>query len=144
MQGSTPDAVAIVIPQVMRDEGFRSTPSHSAAGALLIGYGTNLDEGLDADEAMFLLEYRMQCRLVACQRAFPWFRELSIARQAVLLQMAYQLGLDALRQFRGFLAALAAGDYARAADAMVESPWARESPSRAHRLAATMRGAVTP
>src|SRR5215213_9543756 len=62
-----------VIPTVMRDEAFRSKPYRDTKGILTAGYGTNLEEGFDADEAMFLLEHRLSLRASDCLRVFPWF-----------------------------------------------------------------------
>jgi lysozyme len=130
-----------VIPSLMRDEGFRRKPYRCSAGKLTIGFGTNLDEGLDDDEAMFLLEHRLAQRVLECRQAFPFFERLGPVRQGVIVQMAYQLGTAGVMEFRNMRRALEAGDYAAAADAMVDSKWARsDSPARAHRLADAMRG----
>jgi lysozyme len=130
----------LVIAPLMRDEGFRSQPYRDAAGVMTIGYGTNLDEGLTKDEAMFLLESRVDASILDCQRAFTWFAELDKARQGVLVQMRYQLGLGGLLGFRQMLAALEAGDAHAAADAMLDSKWARDdTPERALRLSRAMR-----
>jgi lysozyme len=129
-----------VLPAVMKDEGFRRKPYRCSAGALTVGYGTNLDEGLDDDEAMFLLEHRLMKREHECRQAFPWFARLGPVRQGVIVRMAYQLGTAGVMGFRDMRRALEAGDYAAAADAMLDSKWARhDSPARAHREAAAMR-----
>lgn len=130
----------LVIAPLMRDEGFRRKPYRCTAGKLTIGYGTNLDEGITDDEAMFLLESRVDVAIVDCQRTFPWFSGLDPARQGVLVQMRYQLGLPRLLGFRRMLEAIARKDFAAAATQMLDSKWARsDSPSRAQRLARAMR-----
>lgn len=132
--------IEAVIPQLMREEGFRSTPYRDTHGVLTIGYGTNLDEGLDEDEALFLLEHRVHRSVLDCRTTFPWFRTLDGARQGVLIQLRYQLGLPTLLGFRKMLAAIAAGDYLTAAAELLDSKLAREdAPARAHRLAAALR-----
>lgn len=135
----TPLAQA-VIPSLMQDEGFRATPYRCPAGRLTIGYGTNLDAGLDADEAIWLLEYRVARVVRQCLDAWPWFAALAPVRQGVLVQMAYQMGFAGVQGFRRMLAALATGDYDRAAAEMRASQWARtDSPGRARRLAREMQ-----
>ena len=130
----------VVIPTLMKDEGFRRTPYRCSNNVLTIGYGTNLDEGLTEDEAMFLLESRTNAAIADCLRVFPWFRSLDVVRQAVVVRMRYQLGLARLLGFRRLLAALAAGDFTTAAAEMLDSKWARDdSPARAQREAARMR-----
>lgn len=129
-----------VLPTVMKDEGFRRKPYRCTAGVLTIGYGTNLEEGLDDDEAMFLLEHRLAKREHECRQAFPWFDRLGPVRQGVIVRMAYQLGTAGVMEFRNMRRALEAGDYAAAADAMLDSKWARhDSPARAQREALAMR-----
>lgn len=132
--------VDAVIPALMRDEGFRRTPYRCSAGKLTIGYGTNLDDGLDDAEAMFLLEHRALRAELDCRQTFPWFATLDARRQGVLIQLRYQLGLAGLLGFRQMLAAIAAGDFVTAAADLLDSKLARvDAPARAQRLAAALR-----
>lgn len=129
-----------VLPTLMKDEGFREKPYRCPAGKLTIGYGTNIDDGIDADEAMFLLEHRVDIAILDCRTFFPWFETLSLARQAVIINLRYQLGMPRLRGFKRMIAALAGGDYDMAADELLDSKYARvDCPERAKRLAWTMR-----
>jgi lysozyme len=129
-----------VFLRLKKDEGFRSRPYRCSAGKLTIGYGTNIEDGISLDEAEFLLRNRANLALMDCARTFPWFAELDAIRQGVIVQMAYQMGVDGVRGFRKMLAAIDRGDFAAAADEMLESKWARhDSPARAARHAATMR-----
>jgi lysozyme len=129
-----------VIPALMRDEGFRAKPYRCTAGRLTIGYGTNLDEGLTDDEAMFLLESRVHAAVLDCLRTWPWFTQLDQVRQGVLVQLRYQLGLAGLLGFRRMLAAFGAKDFESAAKELLDSKLARQdSPARAHRLAHQLR-----
>lgn len=64
---------------------------------------------------------------------FPHFSELNDVRQAVLISMAYQLTTKPLH-WPNFMAALTARDYAKAAEAGLDSDWARDqTPKRAQR-----------
>lgn len=129
-----------VIPSLMKDEGFRAKPYRCTAGKLTIGYGANLEDGIDDDEAMFLLEHRLDKAIADCVRVFPWFASLDAIRQGVIVQMRYQLGLDGLLGFRVMLRAMAHEKYAVAAAEMLDSKWARsDAPKRAQRLALQMR-----
>lgn len=133
-------ATDIAILRLMVDEGFRRKPYRCTAGCLSIGYGTNLDAGLDDEEAMFLLEHRLNKAFSACLKAFPWFAHLDPVRQAVVAMMAYQMGAGGVAAFTGMCAALERGDFAAAAEAMRDSKWARvDSPERALRLSRAMR-----
>lgn len=134
----------LALPVLKADEGLELKPYLDSLGVLTIGYGTNLADGIDEREAEWLLEHRTAKTLAACQRTFPWFAQLTPVRQAVVLMMAYQLGLPRLLGFKQMLAAMpaaiASGDYTVVAAEMLDSKWARsDSPSRAKRQARAMR-----
>lgn len=61
------------------------------------------------------------------------------ARQDILISMAYQMGVDGLALFKGTLGSIASGDFNAAANGMLDSLWARQTPSRARRHAEVMR-----
>jgi lysozyme len=54
--------------------------------------------------------------------------------------MAYQLGPSGVVAFKKMLAALEAGDRIAAAEAALDSKWATQTPNRAQRVAALIRG----
>lgn len=122
------------------DEGYREFPYRCTSGKLTIGYGYNLDAGMPEDEAHLLMRYRLSKLLAWAEGRFPWFNRLSAPRKQVILSMAYQMGVNGLLGFRHMLAALADGDFDRAAKEMLDSKWAlRDSPARAARLAEMMK-----
>ncbi|EJL91227.1 hypothetical protein HS962_13980 [Pantoea sp. BIGb0393] len=61
------------------------------------------------------------------------------ARSDVLISMGYQLGVDGLAMFRGMLTSITQGDFDAAANAMLDSLWARQTSGRARRHAEVMR-----
>jgi lysozyme len=65
----------------------------------------------------------------------PWWREQTEPRQAVLISMAYQMGINGLMGFRNTLKAWQAGAYDDVATRMMNSKWARQTPARARRHA---------
>ena len=69
----------------------------------------------------------------------PWARALSPERQAVLVNMAFNLGIAGLLAFKRMLAACERGEYAAAAREMLDSVWAKQVGARAVRLAEQMR-----
>jgi len=121
------------------DEGFRQFPYRDTQGVLTIGYGFNLQsDGLSQAEAAAVLELRVNRRYLELLTALPWVRELDQPRQAVLLNMAYNLGVAGLQQFKCMLLAVQAQDYGPAADDMLLSRWAEQVGARAWRLALQM------
>tara|TARA_R110002072_G_scaffold273239_5_gene433974 strand:+ start:11257 stop:11727 length:471 start_codon:yes stop_codon:yes gene_type:complete len=129
---------------IARHEGYSEKPYKDTEGVLTIGIGRNLeDRGLSADEVMYL--FRSDLR-IAAQDAAKLFHNISALdplRQAVLLDMAFNLGYNRLAGFEKFRAAVALRDFDLAADEMLDSKWARqvgkEPDQRAGRLARIMR-----
>lgn len=68
----------------------------------------------------------------------PWAMELTEERQAVLIGMAFQMGIAGLLTFKNTLAKVQRGDYAGAASGMRNSKWYTQTPRRAERMAKQM------
>lgn len=122
--------------ELRRDEGLRLKPYRDSLGKLTIGVGRNLDDvGISDAEADALLDADVGRAVAGLDRALPWWRGLSEARQRALVNMAFNLGLPRLLGFKAMLADLESGDYAGAARAAIDSRWARQVGARAQRLA---------
>ena len=126
-----------------RDEGLRLKPYRCTAGKLSIGYGRNLDDvGITIEEAEVMLRQDVRKAERQARSEFPWFDNLSDARQAVVISMIFNLGLAGFKTFRRTISDIAAGRYAAAADRMKESKWASQVGQRAVRLSNAMRTGV--
>ena len=66
-------------------------------------------------------------------------KQCNPARADVLYSMAYQLGVDGLSAFKNTLVMISNGNFEGAAEGMLSSLWARQTPQRAKRLAQVMR-----
>lgn len=75
-------------------------------------------------------------------RELPWWRALNDARQDVLANMAFNLGLAGLLTFTTFLGFLQRGLYAQAALDLLGTRAAHELPARYHRLAHQLSAGV--
>ena len=129
----------IIEEQLVLHEGLKLNPYRCPAGKLTIGVGRNLeDKGISMAEALFLLRNDVEEVRTQLER-YPWYTQLDPVRQKVLIDMAFNLGIGGLMQFRKMLAALEAGDYGKTADEMLDSKWARQVGKRAQRLAEMMR-----
>lgn len=126
--------------QLVLHEGCRLKPYRCTGGKLTIGIGRNLDDaGISRDEAMLLLRNDMARAIGAVRTELPWVDKLDDVRQRVLVDMAFNLGIDGLLAFKNTLVAVASGDYDRAATEMLNSRWAGQVGERARRLARMMR-----
>lgn len=143
--------IDLLLPMLRAEEGTRLQvyddatglpigPGTKVIGHPTIGTGRCLDtNGITQAEADYLLAADIAKVGAALDEKLPWWRDLSPARQAVLASMAFQMGVRGLLGFANTLASVQAGNYAGAADRMLASVWARQTPARAGRLAAMMR-----
>lgn len=128
--------------QLIRDEGLKRFPYPDTKGKTTIGVGRNLtDKGLSEVEARFLLANDITETSDALHSAFPWFPSLDAVRQAVLINMAFNMGMgeSGLGGFHSFLSACQNSNWELAADEMKDSAWASEVGDRAVRLEQQMR-----
>lgn len=129
--------------QLISEEGRRNAAYLDSLGIPTIGVGHTgpevhiglvwsdsvVDQTLNADIAE---------KTAQVGASLPWFDDLNEPRQAVLLQMAFQLGTRGLLGFSNTLAAVRDGRWQDATDGMLASKWAQQTPNRAHRLAKQM------
>ena len=128
-----------MIRQLRLHEGERLKPYRCTAGKLTIGVGRNLeDRGITAEESAYLLGNDIDRFTTELQRALPWVAQLDEVRQRVLLDMAFNMGIAGLLQFKRTLATIQAGDYQKAAAMMLDSKWAGQVGQRAERLSRMM------
>jgi lysozyme len=129
--------------QLVQDEGLKLKVYRCPAGKLTIGVGRNLeDRGISKAEAMLLLENDIEQAEEDARELFPTFESLSDARKAVLCNMALNLGRDRLAGFKRLRAAVADGDFVRAAAEMESSAWFAQVKGRAVRLCRMMKEGV--
>lgn len=131
--------------QLVRNEGIRLKPYLDTAGKLTIGVGRNLDDvGITNLEAKMLLENDIERVESDLRVHLPLYSSLDDVRQRVLMDMAFNMGVEGLLGFRKMLAALAAGDVATAKVEMLNSTWAKQVGIRAIRLAEMMETGQDP
>ena len=128
------------------EEGFSEHCYMCTAGAHTIGYGRNIDSnggvGITEAEGDYLLRNDIM-RTIDEVRRWEWFERLDVARQSVLIQLAFQLGITRLSKFEKMLAAMSEQNYDRAADELLDSLFARQVPNRAERLVLKLRHGST-
>jgi lysozyme len=131
--------------QLILHEGIRLKPYHDTTGHLTIGVGRNLTgNGITLGEALVMLDHDIDEAIAGVCKRLPWFDRLDGVRQRVLVDMAFNLGIGGLLDFVRFLRAMECGDYALAAEHMMDSEWSRQVGQRARRLAEMMRTGVAP
>ena len=131
-----------LLQQLCREEGCVPHAYQDRLGFWTIGVGRLIDErkggGLSPEEIDYLLRNDVERVTRQVMAALPWASGISEPRQAVLIGMAYQMGLAGLLGFRQTLAAVEGGRYAAAGGMMLQSLWAQQTPERALRMAKQM------
>lgn len=108
------------------------------------GPGINKDTYWTNDEVELNLQRMMDIAITDVANRFSWVQLLTEARQAVIICMAYQMGINRLAKFIDTLGYVRRGYYEQAGNAMEHSKWARQTPLRAARMVELMvKGEMT-
>jgi len=128
--------------QLKLHEGFVPHAYRDSLGFLTIGIGRLIDKAkggrITEDEAYYLLENDIIEKEGELFSRLPWVRNLDDARQRVLLDFTFNLGIGGVLGFKNTLRLIEAGRYEAAAENMLQSKWAGQVKSRATRLAKAM------
>lgn len=129
------------VPATKQYEGFRDTVYKDTEGNPTIGYGFNLNDPnmrqmipadvisgqrpLARDEAdrIFIPRYNQAAREAFTYLGRDNFMKLDPERQAIIVDMAYNMGFDKLSGFKALKQAITDGDYIKAASEMKNSKW---------------------
>ena len=133
-----------VVDLVKKHEGIRLHPYRDSVGVQTIGYGHNLEanplpaEYFEPDGSLLLAtaEEVLEDDLTDVENeltaALSWFEGLDEVRQAVLIDLGFNLGVPKFLRWHVTLGALERGDFAAAADDLASSePWATQVGERA-------------
>lgn len=126
--------------QLSIDEGRKARIYVDTVGKITGGVGRNLtDRDFSADEIDLMLNNDIALVERQLDKALPWWRSMTDARQDAVANMAFNMGIAGLLKFKNTLTFMQAGKYEAAAQGMLASLWARQVGRRAARLAEMMR-----
>ena len=126
--------------QLIRHEGYRQFPYKCSAGKLTVAIGRNLeDRGVSEDEAKYLLHNDITICKQELNLLFPIIKVVNSARENVLINMCFNIGIARLAGFKKMWAAIAVGDFEEAAKQMLDSKWANQVGKRAIELSGIMK-----
>lgn len=102
--------------------------------------GPEVFEGLVWSDELIEEVFKTDCGDVVFEvfSNFPWVKRLNPARQGVILNMCFQMGIKRLSGFKKFLRAAEDERWPQAAGEMLDSKWAKQTSLRARRLARQM------
>jgi lysozyme len=143
-----------LVAQLKRHEGCKRAPNgtlipyQDTVGIWTGGYGYNFAAhgvepfAMTEQTAHNLLEADIHDAVRIAKALFQNFDNLNDARQEVVVNMAYNLGLR-LGQFQMLQTAVHCAEWDAAADSMLKSLWARQVQGRAIELAKQMRTGIS-
>lgn len=126
---------------ISRHEGLRLRmyQDNATPPRWTIGYGHNIqDNGISDSTALFILAEDIESAKNDCNR-LSWFEDLDEARQAVVVNMVFNMGLSVFKQFKKTIHFLDMGMYPEASEEMLDSKWADQVGTRADELSEIMR-----
>ena len=129
-----------LLKRIKEHEGFRSRVYKCTEGYDTIGYGFAIkDLELDEDIAEEILLRKLEKLVKRIRDKFDWLDNVPHEVQGVLVNMAYQMGVSGVSKFRKMWANMKDSNWKGAADEMLDSRWAKQTPNRANRLADIVR-----
>ena len=146
------------LEQLKRHEGEKLRAYLCTAGHWTIACGYNLDANplhlsnfeiaefkkngitqLISDHLTNLMISQVEIDL---SKKLKWFDDLDEPRQTVLVNMAYNMGVNGLLKFKDTLHLIEHGDYVGAAREMMVSKWAKQVHGRSTELSEQMKTGV--
>lgn len=124
-----------IIEQIKEHEGFSEKPYKCPTGHLTIGYGFNLEAGIDEELATTILQHQLRLVYYQCIENFPWFESLGKMRQGVIINMIFNLGLTGFKGFKNMIKAIEEERHDDVVKEMLDSKWAHQVKGRAWELA---------
>ncbi len=135
--------------QLTNHEGLRLKAYLDTIGVLTIGIGHNcktspvpgvskVGDSITKELAYEMFDQDINNHNKKVYRAIPWIEDLNPPRQAVLYNMAFNLGITGLLGFKKTLDMINREEYSNAAKGMLNSKWASQVGNRAKQLSKQM------
>ena len=129
-----------LLKRIKEHEGFRSRVYKCTEGYDTIGYGFAIkDLELDEDIAEEILLRKLETLVKRIRDKFDWLDTVPHEVQGVLVNMSYQMGVTGVSKFKKALHAMQMFQWKIAADELLDSRWAKQTPNRAKELSEIIR-----
>ena len=129
-----------LLESIKHHEGFVEHVYDDSLGIPTIGYGFAIkDLVLEEDLCDEILLRKLRILGRSVMGKFPFFDSLPSDCKSVLMEMCYQLGVTGVSKFKKALKAMEDGDWEKAADEMLDSKWAKQTPGRAKEMSDIIR-----
>lgn len=145
-----------LLESIKENEGFRSYVYKDNLGFETIGYGFKVSS-LSNEEIEFnggsiepmsekvadkILERKVKILSPKVFAALPWLQAKSQNIQDVIIEMAYQLGLNGMLNFKNTLKFIKEDELAKASENMRKSRWYSQTPKRVEKLIRKLKAQI--
>ena len=130
-----PDFKAL-IERIGVNEGFRSKPYQCTEGIWTFGMGFTW---ITEEESLHILAGRISQLHLKLLDDLDWYKNMPPEVQGVIIECVFQMGFSGFCRFRKTIAHMKNKNWKAAAEEMLDSLWAKQTPSRANRLADIVR-----
>ena len=137
-----------LLESVKKHEGYRNKVYLDTLGKRTVGVGHLCVEDFWEDDKeyeekflMTILEHDLSSAIKGANDLMAEHGCMDINEKAheLIIEMVFQLGKTGVSKFRNMWKALSALDYSTAAEQMLDSRWAKQTPNRANGMADIMR-----
>ena len=137
-----------LLDSVRKDEGYRNKVQLATLGKRSVGVGHLCVEDFWEDDKeyeekflMTILEHDLSDAIKGANDLMAEHGCMDINEKAheIIIEMVFQLGKTGVSKFRNMWKHLSALEYSGAADQMLDSRWAKQTPNRANGMADIMR-----
>ena len=125
-----------LIARIGNNAGFRSKPYQCTEDVWTIGHGLTW---ITEEESLHILANRISQLHLKLIDDLDWYRNMPPIVQGVVIEMCYQIGFAGFWKFNKAIGHMKAKNWKGASEEMLDSLWARQTPSRANRLADIVR-----
>ena len=129
-----------LIDDLKKHEGFKPTVYEDTEGYDTIGYGFAIKDLYLSKEVcdIILIEKIAELKLNITKK-FEWFEHSPDVIKDAVTNMCYQMGVSGFSKFKQTIYYLETEQYEEAADEMLDSLWAKQTPHRAKELSDIIR-----
>ena len=125
-----------LIERIGVNEGFRRKPYQCSEGVWTIGHGITW---ITEEESLHILAGRISQLHLKLLDKFDWYKDLPPEIQGVVIECCFQMGVTGWSKFKKAIRNMQDKNWKGAADEMLDSKWAKQTPNRANRLADIVR-----
>ena len=136
-----------LLESVKKHEGYRNKVYLDTLGKRTVGVGHLCVEDFWEDDKeyeekflMTILEHDLSSAIKGANdlMAENGCMDMNEKAHEIIIEMVFQLGKTGVSKFRNMWKALSALDYSTAAEQMLDSRWAKQTPNRAKRMSELM------